>query len=371
MYDHGVWVKSAEHHRGPVATSLHCIQTICTVTAVPETGQEHEMISEPANTTRNLAIREVEADLVVKHRDDAAEGVAALTLAQADGSFLPDWTPGAHIDLLLGSGLTRQYSLCGSTADRTSWRIGVLRDPGSRGGSEFVHEQLQAGAAVRVRGPRNHFPLVVSPKYLFIAGGIGITPILAMIESAAAAGADWTLLYGGRSRASMAFIDELEQHGDRVQICPQDESGLLDLKAALGEPLADMLVYTCGPGPLLDAVESSCAHWPAGSLHMERFAAKEVAASEDALDTFEVVCQRSGTTVTVTADQTIYDALEEAGVDVLGSCLEGICGTCEAAILEGEPDHRDSVLSDAEREEGGVMMICVSRSCSQRLVLDL
>ncbi len=319
----------------------------------------------------NITVKEVETDLVIARREDAADGVVALTLARANGAALPDWTPGAHVDLLLSSDLTRQYSLCGSTADPGTWRIGVLRDPASRGGSQFVHDELSEGSTVRVRGPRNHFPLVRSPRYLFIAGGIGITPILAMIESAAAAGADWKLLYGGRSRASMAFLDELAAHGDRVEICPQEETGLLDLQAALGEPAPDTLVYTCGPGPLLDAVEAACAHWPSGSLHMERFAAKLLAASADALDVFEVVCQRSGMTVTVTAEQSIYDAVEEAGVDVLGSCLEGICGTCEAAVVEGTPDHRDSVLSEADRAEGDVIMICVSRSCSVRLVLDL
>jgi ferredoxin-NADP reductase len=324
------------------------------------------------STPRSSSVREVEADLVVARRDEVADGVVALTLADGDGGVLPGWTPGAHVDLVLCEGLTRQYSLCGSPADADSWRIGVLRDPASRGGSEFVHDELREGATVRVRGPRNHFALVSSPRYVFIAGGIGVTPILPMIEAAAASGADWELLYGGRNRGSMAFLDELVFHGDRVEVCPQEEHGLLDLKSALGSPRDDTLVYCCGPEPLLNAVEAVCAPWPGGSLHIERFAAKALAdPPANALETFEVVCQRSGVSVTVPPEKTIYEVVEEAGVDVLGSCLEGICGTCESAVIEGTPDHRDSVLDDAERAEAGVMMICVSRSCSERLVLDL
>jgi len=312
--------------------------------------------------------REVEADLEVVGRETLADGVVELALAGPD---LPEWSPGAHIDLIMGDGLTRQYSLCGSTGDRAQWRVGVLLDPDSRGGSKFVHEQLHEGATVRVRGPRNHFPLVSSPRYLFIAGGIGITPIRAMIAAADARGADWQLLYGGRTRASMAYVEELEQYGDRVSVCPQDEQGMLDLAAALGEPRDDTLVYCCGPEALLDAVEAACAPWPEGSLHIERFAAKTVEAPSDALETFEVECQASGVTVTVTSEQSIYQALEDAGVAVLGSCMEGVCGTCECYVVEGEPDHRDSVLSESERAANDVVMVCVSRSKSERLVLDV
>jgi ferredoxin-NADP reductase len=318
------------------------------------------------------AYREVEADLTVLGRESVADGVVTLTLGPVDGSELPEWTAGAHIDLVLGESLVRQYSLCGSTGDRGRWRVGVLLDPESRGGSRFVHERLPEGATVRVRGPRNHFPLVSSPRYQFIAGGIGVTPILTMIEAAQARGADWRLLYGGRERASMGFLDELAGYGDRVTVCPQDELGMLDLASVLGVPRPDTLVYCCGPEGLLGAVEDGCRHWPAGSLHLERFSAKPVGEpSPEALDSFEVVCQRSGVTLTVTADKTIYELAEQAGLDVLGACMEGVCGTCEIEVLEGEPDHRDSVLSDAEQAAGDAMMICVSRSRSERLVLDL
>jgi ferredoxin-NADP reductase len=223
-----------------------------------------------------------------------------------------------------------------------------------------------------VRGPRNHFPLVSSPRYQFVAGGIGVTPILTMIEAAEARGAEWRLLYGGRERASMGFLDELERYGERVTVCPQDEQGMLDLASVLGTPNVDTLVYCCGPEGLLGAVENVCRPWPEGSLHIERFSAKPLAEpSEEALDTFEVVCQRSGVTLTISGDQTIYEAAEDAGVDVLGACMEGVCGTCEVEVVEGVPDHRDSVLTDAEQAAGEAIMICVSRSRSERLVLDI
>jgi ferredoxin-NADP reductase len=324
-------------------------------------------------STPKFEVEELETDLVISQRDILAEGVVALSLDDPTGRPLPGWTPGAHIDLMLSASLVRQYSLCGSPADTHTWRIGVLRDPQSRGGSDFAHDKLHVGSAVRVRGPRNHFPLVSAPRYQFIAGGIGITPMLPMIEAARAAGAQWQLAYGGRKRASMAFVEDLAAYGERVTIWPQDEQGLLDLQGILGCPRDDTLVYCCGPEALLSAVEGACASWPAGTLHLERFTAKPGADQppSGALDTFEVVCQRSGITVTVPAGRSVFEVLEDAGVSVLGSCLEGICGTCEAAVLEGSPDHRDSVLSAEQQAGSEAMMLCVSRSLSERLVLDL
>ncbi|WUR78923.1 PDR/VanB family oxidoreductase [Streptomyces phaeochromogenes] len=310
-----------------------------------------------------------EAELVVERRDLAAEGVLALTLRHPLGEELPAWEPGAHIDVVLGPGLERQYSLCGDPADRRSWRVAVLREPDGRGGSAHVHGQLEAGGKVRVRGPRNHFALQPSPRYRFVAGGIGITPILPMLAEAEASGAEWTLLYGGRTRNSMAFVEELSPYGDKVRIAPQDEAGLLDLAAELGTPQPGTLVYCCGPGPLLDAVEERCAQWPKGSLHVERFQPK---VQETGADTeFEVVLERSGRTLTVPADVSVLDTVRSAGVEVLFSCTEGTCGTCETDVLEGTPDHRDSVLTDEERETGETMLICVSRCRGKRLVLDL
>ncbi|GAA2277707.1 ferredoxin [Streptomyces ruber] len=300
--------------------------------------------------------------------------MVALTLVDPSGRELPSWTPGAHIDLILpGGDLVRQYSLCGSPADRYAWRIAVLFEPGGRGGSRLVHQALGVGVTVRARGPRNHFPLAPSDRCLFIAGGIGITPLLPMVASAEADGRNWELLYGGRSRASMAFLDELTGYGDRVRVHPQDEAGLLPLAKALGTPRLDCLVYCCGPEPLIGAVESHCVRWPAGSLRTERFGARPVTADEaNHVTTFEVVCRRSDTTLTVPPHESILDVADRAGVVTLSACREGFCGTCETNVIEGAPEHRDSLLTEQQRASGSSMLICVSRARGgSRLVLDL
>jgi ferredoxin-NADP reductase len=331
-------------------------------------------MSAPTLTTPRANVHEFTTELIVRRRSAPAQGVVLLDLAHPENEDLPRWEPGAHIDLIFEDGLTRQYSLCGDPRDSGVWRVGVLLDPNSRGGSRYVHDNLHDGATVRVRGPRNHFPLVDAQHYRFIAGGIGITPIYAMIEAAQRAGNDWTLLYGGRTRASMAFAEELaERYPDRVTLWPQDERGLLDLKSLLKDPEGNTLVYSCGPEALLSAVEQDSAHWPAGILHIERFAAKAPTAEDAtaALEQFEVMCQRSGRTFEITSDESILEVLEGEGIPILGSCYEGVCGTCEARVLEGTPDHRDSVLTESERSTGEVMLVCVSRSRTERLVLDL
>lgn len=299
-----------------------------------------------------------------------ADGVVSLTLARPDGRRLPDWTPGAHVDLVLPTGITRQYSLCGDRWDAHTFRVAVLREPDGRGGSAFVHEVLAPGDVVEVGGPRNNFPLVPSESYLFVAGGIGITPLLPMIHQADLLEADWRLLYGGRTRRSMAFLDELSAHGDRVQAVPQDEHGLLDLAGFLGEPRPGVKVYCCGPAPLLAAIERACAAWPPHTLHLERFVAQERGAPARP-GPFAVELARSGVVVDVRPGVSVLDAVRAAGVDVLSSCRQGTCGTCETTVLAGRPDHRDSILADHERAAGDCMFPCVSRSCDDRLVLDL
>ncbi|MFF4235444.1 PDR/VanB family oxidoreductase [Actinomadura geliboluensis] len=302
-----------------------------------------------------------ETEVVVGERVVLADGVVGLALRAVDGGELPAWGPGAHVDVVLGEGLVRQYSLCGDPGDLRVWRIGVLKEGP---GSTVVHERVRVGDRLIVRGPRNHFVLEDAPRYVFLAGGIGITPILPMVAAAEAAGADWRLYYGGRRRSSMAFLEELSRFGERVDVWPQDERGLLDLDVVLGE-VEGALVYCCGPEAMLAAVEERCG---AGVLRTERFSPKAVAGPVEA---FDVELALSGRTLRVEAGCSILETVEKAGVSVLSSCREGTCGTCETVVLDGEPDHRDSVLSEAERADGGFMMICVSRARGPRLVLEL
>lgn len=300
-----------------------------------------------------------------------ADGVVSIRFADPEGGPVPEWTPGSHVDLVLDDDVVRQYSLCGDQLDTSSLTVAVLRESEGRGGSIRVHEKIEVGDVISIKGPRNHFELVEAESYLFVAGGIGITPIIPMLRSVDSGGTPWQLLYGGRSRVSMAFSSDLAgAYGDRVSLRPQDEFGLLDLVSALETVQPGTAVYCCGPEPLLQAVETACATRPDVTLHVERFSPKAQPAG--AVDgSFEVELRRSGQTISVTADQSILDAVLDAGVDADFSCHEGTCGTCEVAVLGGRPDHRDSVLSADEQECGDAMMICVSRSCDQKLIIDL
>ncbi|MEV8596281.1 PDR/VanB family oxidoreductase [Streptomyces sp. NPDC052013] len=310
---------------------------------------------------------EQELELLVHRMTWEADGVLSLDLVDPAGKPLPGWTPGAHIDLHVG-GHVRQYSLCGDPEDTTVYRVAVLDEPASRGGSRHVHTELRPGQRIRVAGPRNHFALEPAASYVFIAGGIGITPILAMARQADRDTVPYRLVHGGRTRASMAFGAQLaELTGGEITLVPQDEQGHIDLAAALADLPDDALVYVCGPEPLLTAVQERC---PAGQVRLERFGAPVVERTGD--DTaFEVECRRSGLTVTVDATTSVLDAVEAAGVAVPSSCRDGICGTCETRVLAGRPEHRDFLLSEAEHAANATMMICVSRCASDRLVLDL
>jgi ferredoxin-NADP reductase len=302
-----------------------------------------------------------------------AEGVISLELRAVDRAPLPEWSPGAHIDLLLPSGLVRQYSLCGDPLDRSHLRIGVLLEAKGRGGSREVHEQLRVGQRVAIRGPRNAFPLERGKRYLFVAGGIGITPILAMAREAQRAGADWQLIYGGRSRRSMAFIDELlALGGERVAILPADESGLLDLEDIAARAAAGVHTYSCGPAPLLDALtERFKVEGLSERLHLERFAPTAPAPCAGNGQGLTLILARSGREVAVPDDRSVMQALREAGCDVSSSCEQGVCGMCETRVLAGEVDHRDMLLTDSERARNNVMMVCVSRARTPTLTLDL
>lgn len=302
----------------------------------------------------------------------AADGVVEVVLGCSDGAELPPWLPGAHLDLHLGDGLQRQYSLCGSLDDRSVYRLGVLREPASRGGSQLVHDGLAPGQSIEVTGPSNHFELESSPSYRFVAGGIGITPLMPMLEAAEREGAEWSLTYMGRSRATMAFLEEIVQrHPGRIEVCPNDEVGILDLAQRYAEVPEDTLVYACGPEGMLRAMESATAHWPEGTLHLERFAPKDPEALAQDRGAFTVRFTESEVEVEVPEDRSIVEVAEEAGVPVIFSCMEGTCGTCETRVLCGEVDHRDSILSDEEKAENDVMMICVSRAKGDRLELEI
>ncbi len=312
--------------------------------------------------------------LLIRQTAWEADGVLSLTLEDAAGGALPTWDPGSHIDLQVNDDFVRQYSLCGDIADEQRWRIAILREPAGRGGSAAAHETLRAGMKVRVLAVRSNFPLVPAPAFLFIAGGIGITPILPMIQSVAARGLEWSLVYGGRRRDSMAFLDELARYGDRVKVVPEDVEGRPDLATAIGELDPSAAVYCCGPGPLLDAVISISNKLGRTEPHIERFSANAVAhvssvGNEEA--EFDVVLDRSRVTVHVPSDLTILESIELAGLKPFNSCGEGFCGTCEVGVLSGAIDHRDEYLTPQSKEAGRSIMICVSRSLSETLVIDL
>ncbi|MGY1812238.1 PDR/VanB family oxidoreductase [Blastococcus sp. SYSU D00820] len=299
-------------------------------------------------------------------RRTVADDVVELELEPHQG-LAPRWEPGAHIQIHLPGGLVRQYSLCGDPDDRDRLTIAVLRKADGQGGSRYLHDEAQVGDSFLVSDPRNQFTLVTAPRYLFIAGGIGITPLRPMLDAVRARGADWTLVYGGRSRASMAYVDSLPAD-PRVTVLAEDEGQWPDLDMLLAEPGDGTVVYCCGPEGLLRAVEERVASWPPGSLHVERFAAPCIDAPARA---FDVVLAQSGKEVHVPADRSVMDVVREAGVSVPSSCRQGTCGTCETMVLEGRPEHRDAILSAEERIAGDCMMICVSRCAGERLVLDL
>ncbi|MFJ6661071.1 PDR/VanB family oxidoreductase [Streptomyces sp. NPDC091377] len=293
--------------------------------------------------------------------ETVADGVVRLRL---EGRALPRWEPGAHLDLVLPSGLVRQYSLCGDPADTSSYTVAARLVTDGRGGSREVHERLREGMEVEVRGPRNRFPLTGAASYLFVAGGIGITPLLPMLRALADGPeeVEWRLVYCGRSRASMPFLEEVAGFGpERVTVVAEDESGRPDLDRLVSGVPEGAAVYCCGPEGLMAAVED---RFP--EVRLERFTPR-ASAGEGAA--FDVELRRSGRTVSVPAGTSALAAIRAALPDTLYSCEQGFCGTCRQRVLEGEVDHRDELLSDGERADS--MLICVSRARGERLVLDL
>ncbi|WP_033294018.1 PDR/VanB family oxidoreductase [Amycolatopsis jejuensis] len=292
---------------------------------------------------------------ILERVDQIAEDVAVLEF-RATGTALAPWEPGAHIDVALPNWLTRQYSLCGDPADRERYRIAVRHERLSRGGSEYIHRFLRPHRPMNVSLPRNNFPLRPAPAYLFLAGGIGITPILPMFRAAPTA----TLVYLGKSLATMPFADELTTD-DRVRIIATERDGRPDLTALAAELDPRTLVYCCGPASMLAAAE---AVFPAERLHVERF---RPTVREFRPDTaFRVGCARSGRTIEVPPGESLLDVLNHAGYPVLSGCREGVCGSCELTVLSGEPEHRDDIGAAPGR-----MYACVSRALSAELVVDL
>ena len=306
-------------------------------------------------------------NMMVSTREVVAtdENVVRLRFESADGSPLPPWQPGSHLDFHLPSGLRRQYSLCGDPADRWGYTVAVRRIPDGGGGSVEMHA-LQPGERVTVRGPRNGFPFVGEGGALFIAGGIGITPIIAMVRAARELGMDWHFVYSGRSRESMPFLEEIATwEPERVFVRPDDEFGLPTATDLLEKAPEGGAVYCCGPTPMLDAVRTSFRETYSTALHFERFGAPPVIGGVP----FEVQLVSSGEVLTVNADQSALDVVRKTLPGVGYSCQQGFCGTCRVKVLAGTPDHRENRLTDAERENE--MLICVSRSDGGRLVLDL
>jgi ferredoxin-NADP reductase len=341
--------------------------------------------------------------LTVAERRQVARDVVTLKLMDPDAARLPDWAPGAHVTLRLTDDLSREYSLCGDRNDAHSYTVAIQREANGRGGSQWIHENLHPGTEVSVSRPRNTFRLTPASSYVFVAGGIGITPILTMVEAADSMGIPWRLLYLGHDRDRMAFSHRLEQLGingtgarpwpgataeqnrvlgyrgtDRndpgspraVFTHVSAEHGRCDLRREIGGHVEGRKVFACGPACLLEDLAVITSDWPVGTYRAERFTAAELAAPARATP-FDVLLERSGRRVTVGPDVSVADALRRSGVSVVTSCGEGVCGTCELSVLRGQPDHRDSVLEPEERTRSGCFFPCVSRSLTDELVVDL
>lgn len=300
-----------------------------------------------------------------------ARNILGLDLRLPAGAPLPAFTAGAHIDLHLGNGLVRSYSLLSNPADLTRYSIAILNDMLGRGGSRYVHESLSVGTTLTISIPRNHFPLnEAASKTVLVAGGIGVTPILSMLRRLDSIKAPRTLLYCARSRDDAAFFDLLaDVPGVQVRL-DERHGSQPDLMHYLQDESADSDFYCCGPLPMIRAFEAACTALGFSNIHTERFAADNPIEAPRASG-YQVTLARSGRVIDVSAHVHLLDALEEAGIAVESACREGICGACETRVLHGVPDHRDSILSTAEKASNKSMLVCVSGCIGQRLVLDL
>ncbi len=304
-----------------------------------------------------------------------AEEIVSLELASVDGRPLPSFSAGAHIDVLIRDGLTRQYSLLNDSSEQHRYIIGVLRDPESRGGSVAVHDDINVGDTLEISAPKNHFELVQAKRTLLFAGGIGVTPLLCMARRLSTIDADFEMHYCTRSRERTAFFDAIKasKFADRVHFHFDngDDAQKMDIKSLVANPDPGTHLYVCGPTGYIDYVINAAkeAGWPASQLHLEYFAAAEVDTSGDT--SFEVKIASTGQVFTIPPDKPITQVLDEAGVFIPVSCEEGVCGTCLTRVLEGTPEHRDLYLTDAEHEANDQFTPCCSRSKSPMLVLDI
>lgn len=301
----------------------------------------------------------------------AAEGILEIELRDPAGADLVPFAAGAHVDLVLPNGITRSYSLANDPAERHRFVVGVGLDPASRGGSRWLHRDLRVGQTLTVEGPRNHFPLDETAAHtVLIAGGIGVTPIAAMASRLAALGRSFDVHLAVRERSRAAFVERLAGLAPRLDVHVDAEAGgPLDIAAIVAAAPAGAHFYCCGPLPMLAAFEAATAAIPPERVHVEYFKAKPIEAA--AATAFDVEIAGTGRVFHVPADRSIVDVLEAAGVATSASCHEGICGSCECKVVAGEPDHRDQVLTAAEKAAGKTMMICVSRSKGPRLTIEL
>lgn len=310
--------------------------------------------------------------VLVSARQDITDDLFVVELKHPLGDTLPEWEPGAHIDVQIEGNDLRQYSLAGILGDKHTWRLGIRKETDGRGGSAWIHANAVVGSEILVGGPRNHFEYKngTGQPVTFIAGGIGITPIIPMIEQAIAEKRPWQLHYVGSTLENMPFREELAALGGDVFLYPRDSSPRPDVTSIILELTFGASVYSCGPEALMQQVEE-CGHKRTDlDINVERFSPREVG-DDRGLDTFEVEFNYSEKTVQIGPDQSILQAARDAGIEVVSSCQEGTCGSCETPVMKGKPIHLDSVLSEKEREESACMMICVSRSLTDRLVLDL
>lgn len=326
--------------------------------------ESHQLATEPAGTAQDLIAVRLTA---VRY---AARDTNLYEFERPDGGPMPTAGPGAHIDLHLPNGLMRQYSLVVAEAHPTRYVVGIKRDPQSRGGSRFIHDELRPGALIKIGAPRNNFPLDENAGHtVLIAGGIGITPVWCMLQRLRALGRSWELHYSCRSRADAAFLRELESLENVGLHFDEEHPGqFMDMTAIAAAAPAGAHAYCCGPAQMLAAFEKATASWERERVHVEYFSSKHELAVEGG---FIVELAKSGKELSVPPGKTILQVVDEAGVKVPHSCQQGVCGACETRVLSGVPDHRDSILTDSEKQANNTMMICCSGSKGGRLVLDL